>query len=199
MHIPVPQTTDAFWPYAGRSLVVVLRQQQIGAPPEALAGPLRQAVARVDPSLPIADAKSMEGYLADTLATARLNTLLLSTLGGIALVLAMVGVYGVVAYFVSHRVQEIGIRVAIGATPSRVWMFVVRRGMTPVAWGLAVGVALSLLTSTLLRGQLYGVAPRDPVSLAAVSTLLVIIAGVAMYVPARRAMRVSPVVALEAS
>jgi putative ABC transport system permease protein len=199
MHIPFPQTADAFWPFAGRSLVVVLRQLQLDAAPEALADPLRRAVARVDASLPVADSKSMEGYLAGTLATARLNTLLLSTLGVIALVLAMVGIYGVVSYFVSNRVQEIGVRVALGATPSRVWMFVVRRGMTPVACGLVVGVVLSLLTSTLLRGQLYGVAPRDPLSVAVVAMLLVIVATVAMYVPARRAMRVSPVVALEAS
>jgi putative ABC transport system permease protein len=196
MYVPFTQTADAFWPFLGRSLVVVVRQAQIGAAPETLTRPLQRAVARVDPALPIADVKSMEGYLAQTLATARLNTLLLSTLGTIALVLAMVGIYGVVSYFVSQRTHEIGLRVALGATPSGIWQFVLRSGMKPVAAGLAAGIALSLVTSTLLRAQLFGVTSRDPVTLVVVGALLVVVALVAMYVPARRAVRVSPIIAL---
>jgi putative ABC transport system permease protein len=127
-----------------------------------------------------------------------MNTVLLSTLGGIALLLAMVGIYGVVAYFVSQRTQEIGVRTALGATPADIWRFVVWRGMMPVAVGLAVGIALAFATSRLLSGQLYGVTARDPVTFIAVGVLLLLVAIVAMYVPARRAMRVSPVVALSA-
>src|SRR5262249_30769577 len=147
-------------------------------------------------SVPITDAKSMEGYLRDSLATGRMNTLLLSTLGFIALVLAMVGIYGVVSYFVSQRTQEIGIRVALGSTPQGIWRLVVERSMRPIAVGIGVGAALSLLTSSLLRAQLFGVAARDPLTIVGVGTLLVVVAAVAMYVPARRAMRVSPIVAL---
>jgi putative ABC transport system permease protein len=196
MYTPFEQTADAFWPFFGRSLVIVVRHAQVGAAPQTLTRPLQRVVARADPSLPITDAKSMEDYLSQTLATARLNTLLLSTLGAIALVLAMVGIYGVVSYFVSQRTQEIGLRMALGATPSGVWQFVIRRGLKPVGVGLGAGIALSLATSTLLRGQLFGVTARDPITLVAVCVLVVAVAIVAMYVPARRAVRVSPIVAL---
>ena len=198
MHVPFVQTPAAFWPFVGRSLELVVRLQQEEAPPEALERPLQRAIARIDPALPIADSKSMEGYVAETLATARMNRLLLSMLGGIALLLAMVGIYGVVAYFVSQRTQEIGVRTALGATPPDIWRFVVRRGMAPVAVGLVAGTGLALATSQLLRGQLYGVTPQDPFTFVAVGVLLVVVAVVAMYVPARRAMRVSPTVALAA-
>ena len=199
MYAPFAQTTDTFWPYLGRSLVIVLRQPTLDASSERLTRQLQRAITRVDASLPLADAKSMEEYLAGTLATARMNTLLLSTLGGIALVLAIVGIYGVVSYFVSQRTQEIGIRVALGSSPLAIWRLVVERGMRPVVVGIGVGVALSLVTSTLLRSQLFGVAARDPVTILAVGVMLVVVAVVAMYVPARRAMRVSPIVALTSS
>jgi predicted permease len=196
MYMPFPQTTDVFWPYLARSLVVVIRHANADAPAEALVQPLKSAVSRVDRSLPLADSRSMESYLAESLATSRMNTLLLSTLGGIALVLAMVGIYGVVAYFVSQRTQEIGIRIALGSTPADTWTFVVRRGVMPVLVGLAAGVGLSLATSTLLRSQLFGVSARDPLTLGGATAVLLVVAILAMYMPARRAMRVSPVVAL---
>jgi predicted permease len=196
MYAPYPQTDDKFWPFLGRSLVIVMRQARGADSPESLTRPLQAAVTRVDPSLPVAEAKSMEGYLRESLATARMNTLLLTTLGIIALVLAMVGIYGVVSYFVSQRTQEIGIRVALGATPQGIWRLVIERSLRPIAIGIGVGVALSLLTSSLLRAQLFGVTARDPLTIAGVGTLLVVVAVVAMVVPARRAMRVSPIVAL---
>jgi predicted permease len=198
MYTPFAQTTDTFWPYLGRSLVIAVRQPT----PDRADGLMRQlqrAINRVDPSLPLADTKTMVDYLADTLATARMNTLLLSTLGGIALVLAIVGIYGVVSYFVSQRTQEIGIRVALGSTPLAIWRLVVERGMRPVLVGIGVGVALSFATSTLLRSQLFGVTARDPVTVLGVGVLLAVVAVIAMYVPARRAMRVSPIVALTSS
>lgn len=197
IYTPYTQVSDAFWPFMGNSLVVVLRTANIETDPMTLVRPLQRAINRVDPSLPLADKESMESYLRDTLATARMNTLLLSTLGIIALVLAMVGVYGVVAYFVSQRTAEIGIRIALGATPAGIRRFVVRRGMMPVAAGLVAGIGLSLVTSTLLRGQLFGVTERDPLTIVAVGAVLVLVAIVAMYVPARRAVRVSPIVALQ--
>jgi predicted permease len=197
MHTPFAQTTDEFWPFMGRSMVIVARLANSNVPPETLRQPLQRAIAHVDPSLPIADGKSMEGYMAQTLATARMNTWLVAVLGIIALVLAMVGIYGVVSYFVSQRTQEIGIRIALGSTPSGIWQFVVRSGMTPVAIGLVAGIVLSIATSSLLRAQLFGVTARDPVTLVGVAILLTVVAIAAMYVPARRAMKVSPVVALQ--
>jgi predicted permease len=197
LYLPYAQTTDEFWPYLGRSMVVVARLANAGVDPETLRQPLQRAITHIDPTLPIADGKSMERYLQSTLATARMNTWLVSTLGVIALVLAMVGIYGVVSYFVSQRTQEIGIRIALGSTPSRIWQFVVRSGMMPVAIGLVVGIGLSIGTSWLLRAQLFGVTERDPVTLVGVALLLTLVAIAAMVVPARRAMRVSPIVALQ--
>jgi len=128
--------------------------------------------------------------------TARFNTLMLSTLGAIALLLAMVGVYGVVAYFVTQRTQEIGIRIALGATPRRIWRLVARRGLTPIGAGVVAGLGLSLFTARVLEGQLFGVTPSDPLTLGAVGLVLLGVSVVATYAPARRAMRVPPVVAL---
>jgi ABC-type antimicrobial peptide transport system permease subunit len=138
----------------------------------------------------------MMSLVKGSLETARMNTLLLSLLGGIALALAMVGVYGVVSYFVSQRTQEIGIRLALGATPSLIWQYVMRRGLTPIVAGLILGLVLSSITTTVLRGQLYGVSGHDPLTLGGVAVLLLLVGVVASYVPARRAMRVPPVIAL---
>jgi predicted permease len=196
MYTPYQQTADAFWPFLGPSLVVVTRLANTNVAPETMKGPLQRAIARVDPSLPISDSESMEAYLSDTLAVARMNTVLLSLLGALALILAMVGIFGVVGYFVSQRTQEIGVRLALGATPMDVWRFVVKRGMAPVVVGLIAGVALSFVTSTLLRGQLFGVTAHDPTTLAAVAVLMTLVALLAIYIPARRASRVPPIVAL---
>jgi predicted lysophospholipase L1 biosynthesis ABC-type transport system permease subunit len=192
-YIPVAQTPPPLWSAVQRSLVVVARTQ---ADPDALIRPVRLAVAAVDPGLPLADVSTMTEALAASVATARFNTLLLSTLGVIALALASVGIYGVVAYFVSQRTQEIGIRLALGATPAHIWRLVVQRGLTPILFGAVVGTVLSVLTTSVLRNQLYEVTPTDPATLASVGLLLIAVSLLAMYVPARRAMRVPPAVAL---
>jgi predicted permease len=196
VYVPFEQTPEMLWPMLQRSLVVVLRGRAVDASPETLVEPLRRVVASIDPSLPLADHRTMESYLRASVQLERMNTILLTTLGGIALVLAMVGIYGVVSYFVSQRTNEIGLRMALGATPGAVWQFVMRRGLLPIAAGLVVGVGLSFATTGLLRQQLYGVSPRDPLTLGGVAVLLVMIALIAMFVPARRAMRVPPIVAL---
>jgi predicted permease len=195
-YLPYQQTPDLLWPLIQRSLVVVVRGPETKGAPEALVRPLGRAVARVDASLPLTETKSMSEFLHASLATARMNTMLLSILGGIALILAMVGIYGVVSYFVNQHVHEIGIRMALGATPSLIWGLVMRRGLTPIVAGLVVGITLSLLTTGVLRQQLFGVTAHDPLTLGGVGALLLVIAVIAMYVPARRAMRVAPIVAL---
>jgi ABC-type antimicrobial peptide transport system permease subunit len=123
---------------------------------------------------------------------------LLTTLGALALALASIGVYSVVAYFVSQRTREIGVRMALGATPRDIWQLVLRRGLRPIVWGALVGGVLSLVTVRLLREQLYGVAARDPATLVVVVATLLGVALVATFVPARRAMRVTPSRALSA-
>jgi hypothetical protein len=195
-YVPVDQTPDMIWPLMQRSITVLLKSVTANADAASLERAFSRAIADVDPSLPIDDPHTLMRALEVSQTTARMTTLLLSGLGGIALVLAMVGIYGVVSYFVGQRTQEIGVRMALGATDSRIWRFVVRRGLTPVAAGLVIGVALSMVTTGALRGQLYGVTGRDPLTLASVTALLALVALAATYVPARRAMRVTPVVAL---
>jgi predicted lysophospholipase L1 biosynthesis ABC-type transport system permease subunit len=194
--IPVPQTSPVLWPYAQQSLVVVMRAVAERSDPRLLQKPFERALARIDPSLPLADVHSMPEYLAQSLQTARFSMLLLAVLAGIALSLAMIGVYGVVSYFVGQRTQEIGVRIAIGATPARVWQFVAARAMRPIVIGIAIGVVLSLLTARLLSGQLFEIAPSDPTTIAGVAALLACISLLASQSPARRAMRVPPIVAL---
>ena len=193
LYIPFAQLEIRMWGAMQRSLVIVART----APePATLVPAIRRAVMTVDPSLPLADQNTLEELLAGSLATARFNTQLLTTLGLIALLLASVGVYGVVAYFVSQRTQEIGLRMALGATPAQVWRLVVRRGLAPIVWGVGAGALMSLATARLLQGQLYGVESKDPVTLVGVALLLLLVSVLATYVPARRAMRVAPAVAL---
>jgi len=198
-YIPYTQTPEMIWPLIQRSLVVVVRGPATKGAAEALARPLGRAVARVDASLPLTEAKSMDQFMRASLATARMNTVLLSLLGGIALALAMVGIYGVVSYFVNQHTHEIGIRLALGASPGLIWGFVMRRGLIPIVAGLVVGITLSLVTTSLIRQQLFGVTPHDPLTLSGVGSLLLVIAVLAMYVPARRAMRVPPIIALNES
>jgi predicted lysophospholipase L1 biosynthesis ABC-type transport system permease subunit len=195
VYFPFTQTQPAMWPAMGRSLVLVT---QTTLRPETITRELRRAVMSVDASLPLADDRSMEGFLTASVARARFNTMLLSALGAIALVLASVGVYGVVSYFVSQRTREIGVRMALGAAPGHIWQLVLRRGMTPIVWGTAAGIALSLGTARLLREQLYGVSPQDPATFATVGLTLLLVALAATIIPARRAMRVTPVEALAA-
>jgi predicted permease len=193
MYFPMTQVHPTFWPVLGRSMVLVTRTT---TNPESMIPELRRVVMSVDPLLPLADNRTMESYMASSTSRTRFNTMLLVTLSVIALLLAAVGVYGVVSYYVSQRTREIGVRIALGAAPSDIWQLVFRRGFTPIGWGVLAGVALSLATTRLLREQLYEVSPQDPVTLVAVAITLVAVAVLATTVPARRAMRVAPVTAL---
>lgn len=192
-YIPIEQMPSVIWSGSQGSLAVVARTATI---PASMERPIRRAVATVDPSLPIASATTMESVVRASRATARFNTILLATLGAIALVLATVGVYGVIAYSVSQRAGEIGLRMALGATPAAIAALVVRRGLTPIVFGAAAGGAISLFATRLLREQLYGVAPGDPATLAAIGVLLLAVSLAAALIPTLRAMRIPPVRAL---
>ncbi len=194
--LPVEQAPPMMWPLLQRSLIVVLKSATPSADASALIRPFTRTIADFDPSLPVADPHTLARALEVSQATARATTLLLSALGAIALLLAMVGIYGVVAYFVSQRTQEIGVRIALGATDARIWRFVARRSLTPVAAGLAIGVVLSIATTRELRVLLYGVRGWDPMTLISATLLLALVALVATLAPARRAMRVAPATAL---
>jgi putative ABC transport system permease protein len=141
----------------------------------------------------------MEERLRESLATARFNTLLLTLLGVIGLVLAAVGIYGVIAYFVTRRTQEIGVRMALGATRGDVVRLIVRQAAWPVAIGISLGVVMSSFLTRVLSTQLFGVTPGDPVTFIAVAVALGGIALLASLLPAGRAASVDPTRALHSN
>jgi len=192
-YIPLEQTPAPVWGGLGGALTIIART---ASAPATMERPIRAAVAAVDPSLPIAQVATMDDQVRTSRATARYNTLLLSALGVIALALASVGVYGVIAYSVAQRTREIGLRMALGATPSAIGALVVRQGLAPIVLGAVIGGALSVATTRLLRDQLYGVGPGDPTTIVAIAVLLLVVSLLAACIPTRRAMSVSPVTAL---
>jgi len=138
----------------------------------------------------------MEQSLDKSFAMDRFTKWLLVLLGGTGLVLAIVGVYGVIAYFVTQRTHELGVRLALGASASELRWLVVRQGIVLAATGVALGASVSFAASRLLESMLFGITPRDPVTFAVVSTVLVAVAIGASYIPARRATRIDPLEAL---
>jgi predicted permease len=162
----------------------------------SLAGPVRAAVRELDPNVPLSNVRPMTDVLTAALATPRLTGFLLGTFAAIALALAPVGIYGVLAYLVSQRTQEIGVRLAIGADRSQVLTMILRQGMTLALVGLAIGLAVALALTRLMQSLLYQVQPSDPLTFVVVPGLLLIVALVASYLPALRATRVSPLIAL---
>jgi ABC-type antimicrobial peptide transport system permease subunit len=138
------------------------------------------------------DVQSMRERLRGTFAASRFNARLLGVLGGVGLLLSIVGVYGVVSYHAGRRVQEIGLRMALGASATEVQALVTRQGLAPVFAGLVLGAAGALAATRLLRGSLFGVTSTDPLAFAATAGILLATSAVAAYLPARRASRVDP-------
>jgi len=148
--------------------------------------------------VPVSEVAAMDHVVASSMARPRFAMALLSAFAAIALMLGTIGIYGVIAYAVSQRTREIGVRMALGATPSNAMWMVLRRGVSLTAAGLLIGTVGALVTTRLLSGLLYGVSPTDPVTFALVLTIAGIIATLACYIPARRATRVDPGIALRA-
>ena len=158
----------------------------------ALRAPIRDSVHAVDPALPVHGLATMHERLSRSLASNTFNTRLIAVLGLMALTLAAIGIYSVIAYFVSQRRQDIGVRLALGATPADVVRLVVRQALAPVGLGLAAGVAGALAGARLLESQLGQVSPADPLAFAAAIAILAVVALLASALPARRAARVEP-------
>ncbi|HWS87837.1 MAG TPA: ABC transporter permease [Pyrinomonadaceae bacterium] len=164
--------------------------------PAALAPAVRREAQQLDPHQPVYAVATMEDVLAQRFAARRLSTLLLGLFAGLAFVLAAVGLYGVMSYTVTQRRHEIGIRMALGAQPRDVLRMVVGQGMLLTGFGIGLGLAGAFAASRLMSGLLYGVSATDPATFAAVSLALALVALLANYFPARRAMKVDPLVAL---
>lgn len=193
IYLPIlPEVADG--PPPG-SLVYVVRTSVSAA---SIAPAVRAVVGRHDPLLPLADVRTLQQHVDRATAPTAFALALIGLATGIALVLGVVGVYAVVACAVSRRTAEIGVRMAIGATPSHVTRLVVRQGGVVILAGAAAGCAAALALSRFTEGLLFGVSPTDPASYASMTGILVLIAGVALWLPARRAARVDPASALRA-
>ena len=166
--------------------------------PAALAASVRAELRAQDIGIAAYDIRPMAQVRSDSVGQRRFVLLLVGAFGALALVMAAVGVYGVMALIVSERTPEIGIRLALGAQRGTVMRLVVVQGVTLAAIGTAIGIAASLALTPLLTTQLFGVTPLDPATMGAVPALLLLVAAVACYLPARRAMRIDPVNALRA-
>jgi putative ABC transport system permease protein len=176
-----------------QSMTLLLRTQ---SDPTALVPALRNAVLAIDPQQPIANVVTLEELVGQNMAQPRLNMLLMGLFGLLALLLAAVGIYGLLSYAVTQRTQEIGIRMALGAQVGDVLKLVLRQGMTLAAMGVAIGLFGAFSLTRLLRGLLFGVTPTDATTFVAVSAVLIAVALFACYIPARRATKVDPLVAL---
>lgn len=164
--------------------------------PSSMVATVRNAVWEIDKDLPVSDIRTMEEILANSIARQRFSMLLLAIFAGVALVLAGVGIYGVMSYSVAQRTHEIGIRMALGAQTGAVLKLAVVYGMKLVFIGIAIGLVAAFALTRLMATLLFGVTPTDPTTFTLISLLLVAVAALASYVPARRATKVNPIVAL---
>ena len=183
-------------PYAQAPFAGVWIAMRTTAPPTTLAAPLRDAFHRVDPELSTPAPRLLESMVSESVVRPRFHAWILSSFGALALLLACVGVYGVIAYAVTQRRAEIGIRIALGAPRGSVVSGILRRGMTAVVIGLVVGLAAAVAGSRIVAGLLYGIAPTDALTYVVVTLVLLAAALAAGWLPARRAARVDPLIAM---
>ena len=195
-YLPLAQAPRDAWDRLQRSVTVVARGQ--GDDPSAIAAALRAAVRQVDPTVPVYDVATMPQRLQTTLAPAQFNTSLMLLLGTIGLLLASIGIYGVVAYFVAQRRRDIAIRIALGARHRDVARMVVGHAIRPVVVGVVIGLVAATATSQILTAYVHGITTTDPLTLAAVVAMVVVTALLATAVPVLRAARVDPMTTLRA-
>jgi predicted permease len=189
-------TLAVYFPSGGRTSTTVDLVLHTRRAPEDMVPALRAAVAGIDRNLPISNVRSLDEIVTRSVATRRFTVFLLAMFAALAVVLALAGVYGVLAYSVTRRTAEIGVRLALGAAPSQVLRLVVAQGLRPVAIGLAIGLVLALLVSRLMASLLFGITGTDPLTYAGAGAAFALTAALACYMPARQVLRVNPVVAL---
>jgi predicted permease len=192
VYMPYMQIPDQFDSGPPTAEVVVRSKGS----PTALVPALRDAIGKLNSENVIFEIEPMEGIVADSLADRRFSMFLLSIFAALALLLSSIGIYGVISYVVGQRTHEIGIRMALGAQRKDVLHLMLGEGMKMALVGVAIGIAIALSLTRLMVKMLFGVSATDPATFACVATVLVAVALAACYIPARRAMRVDPIVAL---
>ena len=192
-YYPFMQLPEKLMPLGADAVAVVLRTH---GDPASIMGPVRRAVAEIDPREVIYNVETMDEVVANSFAARRLSMILLGVFAALALGLACVGIYGVISYLVGQRTREIGVRMALGARPGDVLRLVLGEGARMALAGVATGIAAAFGLTRLMSNQLFGVTAHDPLTFTGVAVLLFVVAVAACYIPARRAMRVDPMVAL---
>jgi predicted permease len=194
MMVYVPYWDGGYW--QGNVWGNATHVMRMSQDPSMMGNALRSAIRELDPELPLANVLTIREILSESLGSRRFQTSLAGVFAGAALLLACLGIYGVISYSVARRTNEMGIRIALGAQASQVSMLVLRQGIRPVIGGLLVGVAAALAAGQLIRSFLFGTEARDPAAISAVVMLQLVIAAVARWAPARRASGIDPMAAL---
>jgi putative ABC transport system permease protein len=190
MFFPYTQMAESFW-NTPREMAIRVAGNEM-----SVSSAVRQAIWSVDGDQPVSNIRSMNEILGEEVAQRRVIMMLLGTFAAIALLMAAIGIYGVLSYAVSQRTQEIGVRMALGAQPRDMLRLIVSRGLALVGLGVVVGLVASFALTRLMKGLLVGVSPTDPLTFGVIALLLIGVAMVACYVPARRATRIDPLIAL---
>jgi putative ABC transport system permease protein len=186
VYLPFQQNPDA-------TITLVARTR---SDPRSLAATVRREVSVLDKDLPVSNVKFMDEIVAGSVSQPRVYALLLGVFAGLALVLAAIGIYGVISYSVTQRTHEVGIRMALGAQTKDVLALIIKQGMALALVGIFLGLIVSLALTRVLASQLYGVSSTDPVTFTAISLLLIFVAAIACYIPALRATKVDPLIAV---
>jgi putative ABC transport system permease protein len=186
----------SYWPHVELAYSFMTLVARTDGDPLNYVAAVRREVQALDNDQPIASVYTMEQLMSESVARARFSTTLLAIFAGVALILAAVGIYGVMSYAVTQRTHEIGIRMALGADSRAVMRMVIRQGMTLAVIGVATGLAASFALTRLLATLLFGVSATDPLTFAVIAIVLTGVALAACFVPARRATRVDPMIAL---
>jgi predicted permease len=193
-HEPFPHMYFSYLQENWRSMSLVVRSQS--GDPMKLAAPIRAELAAIDKNQPIHSFRALEERVSEMISPQRFTTTLMSGFAALAALLGAIGIYGVMSYTVAERTREIGVRMALGAQTGNVMRMVLRQGMVPAVAGVMIGLAASVALTRMISGLLFSVRPTDPATLVAITLLLLAVAVVSCLIPARRATKVDPLVAL---
>jgi len=193
VYFPVWQVPDKFWPLFDNGSSFIARTSGV---PVGIADGIRKAIEKADSSAAVYGVTSMQEIVSGSISTQRLTMMLLGVFAALALTLSAIGIYGVISYLTGQRIHEIGVRMALGASSEDVLRMALGQGMRTTLIGVGVGIAAAIVLTRLITKVIYGVGATDPLTFFGVAALLLGVALLACYIPARRAMRVDPMIAL---